>query len=378
VGKKLIVVVPKPSITESHTSEYEETMTTPAINAKIDAISALAQQMFGEGELLDQFRLRLTAEIFTKQPTTKTTDTFGKIKKSSNKKSSDPQNRCGAYIFAIVKNDETGEFEPKQCSLSHEEGAQFCKKHGSVHGKRDEAASNYHGTEVFYEHKWQLCGSVESGPTFVFEKYKDQLMAKFNQASGSEASGNESDDSAPKKKVTAVKKEKTAAPKKEKKSKTEKAPATKRPKNPYFEYLSSERANIKADLLAENSELKGRDLVTSITKEAGRRWKEMSDEEKQPYIDVVSVNADAEETGSEIQQEGNATNTMASIEPCCDDHAHSHEEEEEENDRIFNESLNVWIDNETQLYYETEDSENPLGQVVRGKTVPFKTKKTAQ
>ena len=349
----MIVVVPKPTITELNTSNYEDTMTT---NAKIAAISAIAEQMFGAGEQLDQFKLRLSAEIFAKQPTTKTTDTAIKPKKEAAKKSTKPENRCGAYIFAVVKNEETGEMEPKQCSLSHDEDGKFCKKHGAAHGKRDEAASNYHGKDVFYEFKWELCGSVESGPTFVF------------------------DDSAPKKKATKVARAKKTSPvaKKEKKSKTEKAPktATKRPKNPYFEYLSAERESIKADLIAENAELKGRDLVTSITKEAGRRWKEMSAEEKQPYIDVVEMNADIEE-GSEIQDSISSSShqeVVAAAEPCCDDHAQE-EEEEEETDRIFNETHGVWVDPETQLYYDSQDSESPIGQVVRGKTVPFKTKK---
>ena len=352
--------------------------------AKIAAISAIAEQMFGASEQLDQFKLRLSAEIFAKQPTTKTTDPTSKPKKTKKDTTSNQENRCGAYIFAVVMNEETGEMEPKQCSLSHDEDGKFCKKHGAAHGKRDDAASNYHGKDVFYEFKWELCGSVKSGPTFVFDKFKDQLVAKFNQASGSEASGNESDDSASKKPAKVARAKKTSpAPKKEKKSKIEKAPktktATKRPKNPYFEYLGAERETIKADLLAQNAELKGRDLVTSITKEAGRRWKEMSAEEKQPYIDVVEMNADIEVQCSEIQDSTSSSSHQevdaAAAEPCCDDHAEDEEEEDETSDRIFNETHGVWVDAETQLYYESQDSESPIGQVVRGKTVAFKTKK---
>ena len=354
--------------------------TTLNNNSKIQAINALAEQLFGQSDQLEQFRLRIAADIFGK--TSVTTSKPKKIDKSNTtQKSKNSQDRCNGYIFAIVKNEETGEFEPKQCSLSHEEGTKFCKKHGAVHGKRDDAASNYHGTEIFYEFKWQLHGSVESGPTFVFDKFKDQLMAKFNQSSGSEASGNESDDSAPKKKLAPVKKT-SPAPKKEKKSKTEKAPkiktATKRPKNPYFEYLSAERGSIKTDLLAENAELKGRDLVTSITKEAGRRWKEMSAEEKQPYIDVVAVNADADqEETSQIQESTDSSaqeKTAVVDEPCCDDHAEQ-EQEEDASDRIFNETHGVWVDTETQLYYVSGDSESPIGQIVRGKMTAFKPKK---
>ena len=355
--------------------------------ARIDAISALAQQLFGEGDQLNEFKLRLNAEIFAKQGSSKTIGGEIKPKKSNTgayKKSANPENQCNAYIFAIVRNEETGDFEPKQCSLSHEDGSKFCKKHASVHGKRDDAASNYHGTDIVHEHTWQVLGSVENGPSYVFTKYHDQLVAKFNQASGSEASGNESDDSAPKKKTakTSGTKKSSSGPKKEKKvraEKKQKVPTAKRGKNPYFEFLSSERESIKAELLAENPELKGRDLTTSIAKEAGRRWNEMGEEDKQPYIDVVAANACLD---GDLQNEQSAETAVQGSEedlsPCCDDHAQTEvnqEEEEEENDRIYNESLNVWIDAETQLYFDSQDSETPLGQIVRGKTVAFKTKK---
>jgi len=262
----------------------------------------------------------------------------------------------------------------------------FCKKHGSIHGKRDDAASNYHGKDVFYEFKWQLHGSVEAGPSFVFEKFRDQLLAKYNQQNGtSDESGNDSEDSASKKKnskIAAPKKEKTEKP-----AKKVKTAVSKRSKNPYFEYLSAERENIKAELIAKNSELKGRDLVTSITKEAGRRWKEMSEEERQPYIEVASMN-DAIQVGdsqiTETISSGDqvvSSNSHSSIQqkeesPCCDDHDSSVEQEDEENDRIFNETHKIWVDIETQLYYEAEKSETPLGQIIRSKMVPFKTRKT--
>jgi hypothetical protein len=158
--------------------------------------------------------------------------------------------RCDAYEFALVINETTGKFEPKQCSHYHDEGSRFCKKHGSVHGKRDDAASKYHGTEVFYEFKWQLCGSVSSGPTFVYEKFRDKLLAKFAQQSDTSHK-------------------------------------------------------------------------TSVNE-----------------CDVPSTSS-----------------------------------EEEETDRIFNETHKVWIDNEKLFYYETEDSEIPIGLVQRGKMVPFKTTK---
>jgi hypothetical protein len=127
--------------------------------------------------------------------------------------------------------------------------------------------------------------------------------------------------------------------------------------------------------------LKGRDLTTSIAKEAGRRWNEMGEEDKQPYIDVVMANACLD--GDLLQNDQSVETAVLQgseehLSPCCDDHAETEadqEEEEEENDRIYNEALNVWIDAETQLYFDSQDSETPLGQIVRGKTVAFKTKK---
>lgn len=103
-------------------------------------------------------------------------------------------NCCFANLFELVKNDR-GEFIPKQCAWKHKEGSKFCKKHGEVSGKYDKSASKYYGHDIVYEFKWQKNGSIETGPTYVFDKYKDKLMAKFNQSCGSEGSRNESDDS---------------------------------------------------------------------------------------------------------------------------------------------------------------------------------------
>jgi hypothetical protein len=105
-------------------------------------------------------------------------------------------NRCFANLFELVE-DETGQFIPKQCSRKHKEGSNFCKIHGAVDGKRDIKASNYHGCDIVHEFNWQKNGSIETGPTYVFEKYKDKLISKFNQSRDSAASGNESDNSAP-------------------------------------------------------------------------------------------------------------------------------------------------------------------------------------
>ena len=187
----------------------------------------------------------------------------------------------------------------------------------------------------------------------------------------------QSNESVQKKKTSkTVGTKKSNSTKKEKKvraEKKQKGPTAIRAKNPYFEFLSSERESIKADLLAENPELKGRDLTTSIAKEAGRRWNEMSGESKQSYSHVKgchddSILSESFWVASEISEQH--------LSPCCDNKTQTevnHVEEEE--DRIYHESLSVWIDADTQLYFDSKDSDMPLGQIVRGKTIAFKTKK---
>lgn len=49
-------------------------------------------------------------------------------------------------------------------------------------------------------------------------------------------------------------------------------------------------------------------------------------------------------------------------------------EEDDLDHRDYSEKLKVWIDNDTQLYYLTEKDDNPLGQVMRDKLVPFRRK----
>jgi hypothetical protein len=45
-----------------------------------------------------------------------------------------------------------------------------------------------------------------------------------------------------------------------------------------------------------------------------------------------------------------------------------------EDNRIYCQKLKVWYDEDTQLYYNTETDEEPLGQIVREKLVPFRRK----
>jgi len=53
--------------------------------------------------------------------------------------------------------------------------------------------------------------------------------------------------------------------------------------NPFIIYKGEMAAEIKEQLLQDNSELKGRELQNEITKLAGKMWRALSDEEKAPF-----------------------------------------------------------------------------------------------
>lgn len=50
------------------------------------------------------------------------------------------------------------------------------------------------------------------------------------------------------------------------------------------------------------------------------------------------------------------------------------DEDELLDERIFSQKFNMWVDEDTLLYYTTEKDGDPIGQIVRDKLVPFKRK----
>ena len=83
-----------------------------------------------------------------------------------------------------------------------------------------------------------------------------------------------------------VKSDKPKAPRKKK----AKAPKAKRTPNAYMLFLNKNRPHIKAGLVEAGVEPK----VAAVAKAAGAQWKQMSTEEKQPYIDEANkLKADA-------------------------------------------------------------------------------------
>ena len=66
---------------------------------------------------------------------------------------------------------------------------------------------------------------------------------------------------------------------KRKKQKDPKAP--KRPRTAYFEFVGKERQEVWTDMKSVRGETSYQDLV----KEMGRRWRNLSEEERAPYIE---------------------------------------------------------------------------------------------
>jgi high mobility group protein B3 len=271
--------------------------------------------------------------------------------------------RCQAFIYALEKDAETGQWKPKQCARSHEKDGYFCKLHGSVDGKKNEEDSKYAGMDVIHPFKWSRFGCVETGPTYLFEKFKEELIK-----SAMKAEKNETETS-----TEAI--QKPAKKQRGQKNKEEKPEKPKRTMNAYMIYLQEKREEIKQCLLEQTPELKGKELANKVTETAGAAWKASSELEKKPYLEKAAA---LKVENNPIQHE----EMPPSIDECCGGHAVEAEEcqeetnEEDEMKLRYDEKLSVWVDDETNLYYATDDSEQPpLGQVQKDKLMPFKKNK---
>ena len=146
-----------------------------------------------------------------------------------------------------------------------------------------------------------------------------------------------------------------------KKTKTVADDKPKREANDFIKFLNSKRAEIKAQILLEQPELKGRFLTGAISKRAGELWKT----EKGTVPEVV------EETQVSSSQEELTVEAPA---PAVVE-GEAQDEDEEEIELKYNDTLNVWIDDETDLYYMEKDSASATGSVVNGVLKPFKVRK---
>ena len=271
--------------------------------------------------------------------------------------------RCTALVWNLEVDETTGELVAKRCTRGCEGESKFCKQHGLADGKKCAECSAYCGKDIVHDFKHEHLGTTEN-PSWAFEKYHQQLLAIYNNSLKKLSASNE----APvvENEVSAPAKKKVGRP--SKKTETVAADKPKREANGFIKFLNSKRDEIKAQILAEQPELKGKFLTGAISKRAGELWKTVKGTE------AVEETQSADDTLSqpdEIQEKTTLVEEQTQPEEQAD-------EEEQEDDEVkleYNSQLNVWVDVNTDLYYKTEDSPSADGAVVNGVLKPFKIRK---
>ena len=251
--------------------------------------------------------------------------------------------RCEALVWMLECVD--GVWFPKRCTRGCVDGG-FCKNHGARVSKRCDDCSSFQGCEVVHEFKHEHLGTI-SGRSFVIDKFWDVLLKR------SESGCCVKDSS------SSVVVEGEALPKKAKKTvlvaSSEKKP-TRVVDNPFMNWLSAHRAEIKSVLLSEGS-VSGRELTTLVSKRGGEMWRSLSKDDQQEWKGKKLVS-------SEIVTDD--------VFP-SDDTVSSVVVDEDETTLVFNKEHSVWVDADTSLYYVSDDVESaPLGQLCGGKLVAFK------
>jgi hypothetical protein len=162
-------------------------------------------------------------------------------------KPAEPETRCNALIPVLEMNAH-GEIAPSQCKRSSENGC-FCKQHA--------------------DH--QSYGTAEHPNLDMFQQHHHQLQKAFNKKNG------------------------IAESKKAKRPQS----AVKRALNPYMMFLQVNRDRVKDELLAENPQLKGKELAMSITRHVGRLWQSAKGNAKDESDDC----SECSQTESDIDRE---------------------------------------------------------------------------
>jgi hypothetical protein len=256
--------------------------------------------------------------------------------------------RCEALIYDL-EYDSTNKLVPARCKRSMLYNSTFCKQHGSKDGTVNQEDSQHFNKPIIHEYKWGHLGTINS-PSYVFEKSYDILLKKYNNK-------NKINDFVKKNNIV------TSEIKKNNEIKTKRSIA-----NAFITYKSDNFENIKKSIISENPNITGRDLVIAITKEASERWKYLNNEEKLMYKNkalfnknIVSKPVTLLITDDDIEEEVTIPNI--------------HLDEEEENTLVFNSNLNVWVDTDNNLCYESKNNTlAPCGQLRRGKMTVFPKK----
>ena len=256
--------------------------------------------------------------------------------------------RCEALVW-MLERDVSGDWVPKRCTRGCVSGDVFCKNHGARVNKRCADCSSFQGCDVVHEFKHEHFGTIK-GRSFVIDKFWDVLVKRSEtccekgSSSSSLAGGECVVPSSSEKKVKKVV------------ASSEKKP-TRVVDNPFMNWLSAHRAEIKSGLLLEGI-VSGRELTTLVSKRGGQMWRDLSNEEQQKWKGKKLL------VSSEV--------VVSDVVP-SDDTVSSAVVDDDEVRLIFNDVHSVWVDDDTGLYYGSDDVESaPLGQLNGGKLVAFK------
>jgi hypothetical protein len=277
--------------------------------------------------------------------------------------------RCQALVWMLEKNAE-GEWIPQRCTRGCEEGSDYCKGHGAVDGKKCADCSAYHGEDVIHGFKHEHLGTIHES-SYVITKFWNELV-RYTERQQKLKSGELIPSSSKKSEKVSLS------------SSAEKTVKARRViDNPYMKWLASVRGEIKASLLAENPDMgKGREITTAVTKKAGEMWKALSKEEKDTWKsqkvdsdedDLPPALIEDDGVAGSSDNEASMPETSDSVVHAASSLAEAEAEDDESIQLVFNEEHNVWVDEDTGLYYESNDAESaPLGQMSGGKPVAFK------
>ena len=250
--------------------------------------------------------------------------------------------RCRALVW-MLERDVSGVWVPKRCTRGCVEG-DFCKNHGARISKRCDDCSSFQGCDVVHEFKHDHLGTIDSR-SFVIDKFWDVLVKRSEAGCEKDSASSSDRDCVP-------------AEKKSKKSVVPAEKPTRSVDNAFMNWLSVHRAEIKSDLLSDGV-VSGRELTTLVSKRGGEMWRALSKEEQQNWKGKKLLTSSTSEVVSDVV--------------LSDDTVSSVVVDEDEVRLIYNKEHSVWVDDETGLYYGSEDVESaPLGQLCGGKLVAFK------
>ena len=259
--------------------------------------------------------------------------------------------RCEALVW-MLERDASGMWVPKQCTRGCE-GGSFCKSHGEVVNKRCVECSDYHGCDVVHEFNHEHRGRVGS-PTYVFEKFHDVLVKHTENCERLKSGEVPVPVSVVQevvlggKKVVGEKKVRVVD-------------------NAFMNWLSAHRGEIKSCLLSENVDIGGRELTTRVSKRGGEMWGALSKVERDSWKGKKAVSVAPLVDRVELDVLSSDDTVLSSV---CDDG-------DDVIRLVLNKDHSVWVDEETGLYYGSNDVEGaPLGQMSGGKLMAFK--KTAK